>query len=85
MTYTELHNEIQTQEGQLAYGSETSIYGDFATAMAKIGGRDWRESDAQVPADESAWWSRCYDLYAADQQLPEDEQVTDLQDIYDRV
>ena len=42
-----------------------AMYGDFVTRMIKLGGRDWRESDAQVPADEEAWWLKAYDLYEA--------------------
>lgn len=85
MTYQQMDAEISRREGELASRSETSIYGDFVAAMAKSGGRNWRQSDAVVDADEAAWWLRAYDLYAADQQLPRDQQATDVQDIYDRV
>ena len=84
-TYKMFDAEISARESQLAPGSETSIYGDFVRRMAELGGGSWRESDALVPADELAWWRRCYDLYTADQALPRDEQAQDVQDIYDRV
>jgi hypothetical protein len=85
MTFAEFNAEIKAVEGRLAYGSETSIYGHFVDRMGELGGRRWRESDAEVPADEVAWWRKAYELYEADQQLPRDQQATDVQDIFDRV
>ena len=85
VTFTEFSREIREIEGRLAYGSETSIYGHFVDRMSQLGGKGWRESDTAVPGDEIEWWKKAYELYEADQQLPADEQATDVQDIFDRV
>ncbi len=85
MTYAELHTEISRRESELAPGSETSIYGDYVRDMTRLGGHGWRERTATVPTETTAWWLRCYDLYAADLALPVDQQATDVQDIYDMV
>src|SRR5690606_10092529 len=85
MTFSELHDEIRRREGTLAYGSETAIFGTFADQMRRIGGRGWQESEAEVPADDAAWWLRAYDLYEADAGLPADERAMTIQELFDRV
>ena len=62
-TFAELNTEIRGIEGELAYGSETAMYGDFVSRMIDLDGTDWRESDAEVPSDEVAWWRKAYQLY----------------------
>lgn len=84
-TYAEFNKEISAIEGQLAYGGETSYYGHFVDRMTKLGGPNWRESDAEMDDEEVAWWVRCYDLIQADAKLPADEQATDVSDIFERV
>lgn len=84
-TFAEFRAEIKEIEGRLAYGSESSIYRYFVHQMTTIGGNNWCESDIDVPANELAWWRRCYELYEVDQALPLDEQAADCQEIFDRV
>ena len=84
-TFAELNTEIRGIEGELAYGSETMIYGDFASRMIDLGGKDWRESDAEVPSDEVAWWRKAYQLYREDLAKPEGERFESIQDLFDSI
>jgi len=84
-TFAELNTEIRGIEGELAYGSETMIYGDFASRMIDLGGKDWRESDDVIDADEVAWWRKAYQLYREDLAKPEGERFESCQDLYNAV
>ena len=85
ITFAELSTEIDGIEDELAYGSETMIYGDFVSRMIDLGGKDWRESDAEVPSDEVAWWRKAYQLYREDLAKPESERFDSCQDLYNAV
>jgi hypothetical protein len=85
MTFEQFHQEIRRLEQQLAPGSETSVYGDFVKRMSELGGDGWRESDAEVPADEVDGWRKVYELVEADMQLPADERATSVSEFYNRV
>jgi len=84
-TFAELNTEISGIEGELAYGSETMIYGDFVSRMIELGGTAWRESDAEVPSDEVAWWRKAYQLYREDLAKPESERFDSCEDLYHAV
>lgn len=85
MTIAKFHREILRKESRLAPGSETNLYGHFVAHMYMLGGRDWRDSKAKVPAADVAWWRRVYELYEAERSKPLADQVTDVQAIFDRV
>ena len=82
-TFAQFHAEIRAIEGDLAYGSETAMYGDFVARMIKLGGNQWRESDSAVPEDEVAWWRKAYQLYREDLAKPESERFESIQDLFD--
>ena len=84
-TFAELNTEISRIEDELAYGSETMIYGDFASRMIDLGGKDWQESDSAVPEDEVAWWRKAYRIYREDLAKTESERFESCQDLYNAV
>lgn len=78
VSFADLREDIKSIERNLAYGSETAMWGDFVGRMHEIGIDPHEPGEQKIDATEAAWWREAYSALAAD---PSRE----TQDIYDQV
>jgi hypothetical protein len=76
MKLSKLTDEIKAREKELAYGSETMLWGDYCERMHKLTGIHPYNVDAvtdagdpEIDEDEAQWWMDAYTMYADDQTI----------------
>lgn len=76
--------KIRDYEAELAYGSETQLWGDLLERLREITGRWEPQADCwdeeTISLNEAVWWFAAYDLYRDHQ-----DDYDDMQQLYDDV
>ena len=84
-TLSKLTAEIKARETELAYGSETMLWGDYCERMRQLTGvLPYNEDavqdagDPEIADDEAKWWMDAYALHAGDKALTMDDIIAKL-------
>jgi hypothetical protein len=70
MTYRELREQIRDYEGELAYGSETTLWGEFYRNPAVYREEGADDENDEVDEQEAIWWLTAYASLERYQDLP---------------